>query len=73
MPVPEQAMKKERMNSRMFSQFFPRAFVPGIIEPFLNRGEWAIHDVLPIVFNEIGAFDVKFATFNIMEVRQLSR
>ena len=55
------------MNEQTFNQFFPRAFVPGTIEPFMNRGEWAIHDVLPIIFNQTGTFDVKLATFNISE------
>lgn len=55
------------MNDRLFNQFFPRAFVPETVEPFLNRGEWAIHDVLPIIFNRIGSFEVKVATFNVSE------
>jgi hypothetical protein len=55
------------MNKQLFNQLFPSALRPGIIEPFIHKGEWAIHDVLPILLEQIGTAEIKIATFSISE------
>ena len=55
------------MDEQRFDRLFPRAFEPGAVEPFLNLGEWAMHDVLPILCNKAGPMEVKVATFNVSE------
>ena len=46
---------------------FPKALAPGSVEPFMHKGEWAIHEVLPILLSTIGPADVYIATFSISE------
>ena len=55
------------MDKKLFNQLFPGALRPGTIEPFLHKGEWAIHEVLPILLEQIGTVEVKIATFSISE------
>jgi len=55
------------MTKQQFDQLFPGALLPEIIEPFIHKGEWAIHDVLPILLQQIGSAEVKVATFSISE------
>ena len=40
---------------------------PNTIKPFIQKGEWAIHDVLPILLSEYGQADVSIITFSISE------
>lgn len=40
---------------------------PGSIEPFMHKGDWAIHEVLPSLLCEMGPAHVKIATFSISE------
>ncbi|MGL4908525.1 MAG: hypothetical protein ACRC9X_08760 [Bacteroidales bacterium] len=35
--------------------------------PFMHKGEWAVHNVLPIFLEHTGAASVDIATFNISE------
>ncbi|MGL4519592.1 MAG: phospholipase D family protein [Phocaeicola sp.] len=46
---------------------FPKALQQGSIEPFMHKGEWAIHEVLPILIDAIGPCAIKIATFSISE------
>ena len=46
---------------------FPLALCPGSIEPFMHKGEWAIHEVLPSLLSDIGPAHIKIATFSISE------
>lgn len=46
---------------------FPGALVPGTMVPFMHKGVWAIHQVLPILLSRIGPARVSVATFNISE------
>ena len=55
------------MTKELFNNLFLGALCPGTIEPFNHKGEWAIHDVLPILLVEIGNAEVKIATFGISE------
>lgn len=50
-----------------FQDNFPHALCPGSIEPFMHKGEWAIHEVLPTLISAIGPASVKIATFSISE------
>lgn len=40
---------------------------PGSIEPFMHKGDWAIHEVLPSLLSAIGPASVRIATFSISE------
>ena len=51
----------------LLSRYFRKALVPGSIEPFMHKGEWAIHSVLPSLLSAIGKADVRVCTFNISE------
>lgn len=55
------------MNLQTFDKLFPSALTPGMIQPFIHKGEWAVHEVLPILFEKIGCFNVAIATFSISE------
>lgn len=48
-------------------KYFPNALVPGTIEPFMHKGEWAIHEVLPSLLSAVGPAEVRIATFSISE------
>ena len=43
------------------------ALCPGSIEPFMHKGDWAIHEVLPSLLSEIGPADIRIATFSMSE------
>ena len=49
------------------SKYFSKALVPGTIEPFMHKGERAIHQVLPSLLTAIGQADVRVCTFNVSE------
>lgn len=43
------------------------ALCPDSIEPFMHKGDWAIHEVLPNLLSAIGPAAVRIATFSISE------
>lgn len=52
---------------KQLNDIFPNATVPGTIEPFMHKGEWAIHNVLPILLDTFGQSDIRLTTFNVSE------
>jgi hypothetical protein len=50
-----------------FSKYFPDGVKSGLIVPYAHKGEWAVHELLPFLFSEIGAFHLSLATFNVSE------
>lgn len=54
-------------EDNLLEKHFPGALVPGTLVPFMHKGEWAIHQVLPILLSRIGAAHVSIATFNVSE------
>jgi len=40
---------------------------PDTVKPFVQKNEWAIHDVLPILTKRYGKLDVSIVTFSISE------
>ena len=40
---------------------------PDTVKPFVQKNEWAIHDVLPILSKRYGKLDVTIVTFSISE------
>lgn len=50
-----------------FSEYFPAGVQPGKIIPYAHKGEWAVHELLPFLFSEIGPFHLAVATFNVSE------
>lgn len=55
------------MRKQLLDQFFPQALLPGVIEPYLHKGEWAVHQVLPVLLDAIGPADVMLMSYNISE------
>lgn len=55
------------LNNSEFDQLFPRFDHGETIEPLMHKGEWAVHEVLPILLGRIGAAEVMIATFSISE------
>lgn len=49
------------------SKYFPSGLLPGLVVPYAHKGEWAVHQVLPFLFAEMGPFNLSIATFNISE------
>lgn len=50
-----------------FTEYFPHGLLPGKTIPYAHKGEWAVHDVLPFLFEQAGPFHLLLATFNISE------
>ena len=51
----------------MLDSCFPGALEPFTVAPFMHKGQWAIHQVLPVLLSRIGSAHVSVATFNISE------
>ena len=54
-------------EDNLLEKHFPGALVPGTLVPFMHKGEWAIHQVLPILLSRTGSAHVSIATFNVSE------
>lgn len=50
-----------------FFKYFPHGLLPGKTIPFAHKGEWAVHEVLPFIFSQVGSFHLSLATFNLSE------
>lgn len=50
-----------------FFKYFPQGLLPGKIIPFAHKGDWAVHEVLPFIFSQVGPFHLSMATFNVSE------
>jgi hypothetical protein len=50
-----------------FRMLFPNGIFPGTITPFAHKGEWAVHELLPVFFSQAGKFNLDIATFNVSE------
>lgn len=50
-----------------FQKLFPKADLPGIVEPFMHKGEWALHQVLPILLSAYGPSSICISSFNVSE------
>lgn len=55
------------MKKSEFEKLFPDGLKPGQITPYVHKGKWAIHELLPILLEQIGTAAVRIATFNISE------
>lgn len=55
------------MNETILEDLFPLGIRPGMIIPYAHKGKWAVHQLLPLFFEHIGAFHLRLATFNISE------
>lgn len=54
------------MIDKKFRKLFPKGIRPGIV-PFAHKGEWAVHELLPVFYSQYGPFDLSLATFNVSE------
>ena len=50
-----------------FEKLFPNGLLPDTTTPFVHKGEWAIHELLPFLLSYTGTAEVRVATFNISE------
>lgn len=56
------------MRKQLLDRFFPLALEPGVIEPFVNKGDWAVHDVLPSLLDAVtDPVDIRIMSYNISE------
>ncbi|MDR2627553.1 MAG: hypothetical protein LBC40_05930 [Dysgonamonadaceae bacterium] len=55
------------MSEKEFGKLFPEGIVPGRTLPFVHKGKWAIHGLLPFLLSYTGDADVYVATFNVSE------
>ena len=55
------------MNRSEFDKLFPNGIKAGQTIPYIHKGKWAIHELLPILLEQIGTVAVRIATFNISE------
>ena len=55
------------MRKNKFEKLFPNGLLPDTTTPFVHKGEWAIHELLPFLLSCTGAAHVRVATFNISE------
>jgi len=55
------------MKKNSFLNLFPHGLLKNQTIPFIQKGEWAIHELLPFLLSETGKADVRIATFNIAE------
>lgn len=55
------------MKRNEFDLLFPDGLKPNQIIPYVHKGKWAIHELLPILLEQTGIADVRIATFNISE------
>lgn len=46
---------------------FPGLDKPGMITPFMHHGEWAVHDVLPLLVDKMGPCDIRIATYTVSD------
>ena len=53
------------LSNAKFDELF--LMEPDTIKPFVQKNEWAIHDVLPILTKRYGKLDVSIVTFSISE------
>jgi len=55
------------MKQSDFDELFPDGLKSGNTIPFVHKGKWAVHELLPIFISKLGLIDVRIATFNISE------
>lgn len=55
------------MTKSDIHKLFSSGLSPEMTIPYIHKGEWAIHELLPILLSCIGPADVRIATFNISE------
>ena len=55
------------MKKADFDLLFPEGITSGQITPYVHKGRWAVHEVLPILLDRSGPAIVRVATFNISE------
>lgn len=55
------------MKNKCFKELFPHGICPGMTIPYAHKGEWAVHELLPFLFSQAGAFHLGLATFNVSE------
>lgn len=54
------------MNSE-FLTLFPNAEKRCAVEPYMHKGEWATHEVLPILLDMMPKADIRISSFNISD------
>lgn len=55
------------MIEPMITDVFAKLHESDVVEPFIHKGDWSIHQVIPLLLEETGAARVRIATFNLSE------
>lgn len=55
------------MKKNNFEKLFPNGLLKNQTVPFIQKGDWAIYEILPFLLSVTGNANVKIATFNISE------
>ena len=50
-----------------FKELFPHGPLPGMIIPYAHKGGWAVHEILPFLFQHVGPFHLSVSSFNVSE------
>lgn len=56
-----------RKGSSILDSYFPGCLDPGRTVPFMHRGEWAVHSVIPELLARTGPADVRLMSYNVSE------
>lgn len=55
------------MDKEDFDLLFPDGITSGQITPYIHKGKWAVHQVLPTLLEQLPSVNVRIATFSISE------
>ena len=56
-----------RKGSSLLDEYFRDCLTPGRMVPFMHRGEWAVHSVIPELLDRAGPADVRLMSYNVSE------
>ena len=56
-----------RKGRSLLDEFFPDVLRAGQTVPFIHKGEWAVHEVLPELLDRMGPADVRLMSYNVSE------
>ena len=59
--------KTSPMRNRDIDALFPGLDDPDVIAPYMHRGEWAVHEVLPMLVERMGPCDIRLATYMVSD------
>ncbi len=55
------------MTKNSVLQYFPNVLHSEVIEPYMQKGEWATHNVLPVLLDMFPNAEIRLSSFNISD------